>query len=57
VRTFWLDPLSVNAQKFDWFRVPASSLVNGDQVEDSVVPDAVHGESKTDGHDGRIDLV
>jgi len=53
---FWFDPRSVNAQEFDWFRVPALSLVDGDEMEDSVVSYAVDGESKTDGHEGRIDL-
>ena len=45
VRAVGLDPLSVNAQKFDWFRIPSFSLVDGDEVEDSVVSDAVYGES------------
>jgi hypothetical protein len=57
LRTFGLDPRSVNAQKFDRFRVPSFSLVDGDEVKDSVVSDAVYGESQTDGHEGRIDLV
>lgn len=57
MRAFGFDPWPVNAQKFDGFRVPPFSLVNGDKVEDSVVSDAVYGESQTDGHDGRIDLV
>ena len=57
VRAFGFDSRSVNAQKLNWFRVPPLSLVDGDEVEDSVVSDAVHGESQTDGHDGRIDLV
>jgi len=29
---FWFDPRSVNAQEFDWFRVPALSLVDGDET-------------------------
>ena len=56
MRAFGLDPRSVNAQKFDRLRVPSFSLVDGDEVEDSVVSDAVYGESETDGHEGRIDL-
>jgi len=56
VRTLGFDPRSVNAQKFDRLRVPPFSLVDGDEVEDSVVSDAVYGESQTDGHEGRIDL-
>jgi len=46
------DPRSVNAQKFDRFRVPTFPLVDGDEVEDSVMSDAVYGESQTDGHEG-----
>ena len=51
------DPRSVNTQKFNWFCIPSFPLVNGDEVEDFVVSDAVYGESQTDGHGGRIDLV
>jgi len=56
VRAFWFDSWSVNAQKFNWFRVPSFSFVDGDKVEDSVVSDTVYGESQTNGHGGRIDL-
>ena len=56
MRTLGFDPRPVNAQKFDRFRVPSFSLVDGDEVEDSVVSDAVYGESQTDGHEGWIDL-
>jgi hypothetical protein len=51
----WVDPRSVDTQKLDWFRVATLSLVDGDEVEDFVIPDAVYGESKTDGHGGWID--
>jgi len=56
VWAFWFDPRSVNAQKFDWFRIPTFPLVDGDEVEDSVVSDTVDSKSKTDGHERRIDL-
>lgn len=52
-----LDSRSVNAQKFDRFRVPSLPLVDGDEVEDFVMSDAMYGESQTDGHEGWIDLV
>jgi len=57
MRVIGFDLRSVNAQKFDRFRIPSFSLVDGDEVKDSVVSDAVYGESQADGHDGRIDLV
>jgi len=56
VRAFGFNPRSVDTQKFDWFRVPSFPLVNGDEMEDSVVSDTVYGESQTDGHGGGIDL-
>ena len=57
MRVFGSDPLSVNAQEFDGFRVPSFSLVDSDEVEDSVISDAMYGESQTDGHEERIDLM
>ena len=57
MRALGLDPRSVNAQKFDGFRVPSFPLVDSDEVEDPVMSDTVYGESQTDGHEGRIDLV
>jgi len=57
VRVVGFGPWPVNAQKLNWFCVPSFPLVNGDEAEDFVVSDAVHGESQTDGHGGRIELV
>lgn len=56
VRAVRFDPRSVNAQKLDWFCIPPFPLVDGDEMEDFAVSDAVYGESQTDGHDGRLDL-
>jgi hypothetical protein len=56
VRVVGFDPRSVNTQEFDGFRVPPLSLVDCDKVKDSVMSDAMYGESQTDGHGGRIDL-
>lgn len=52
----WLDSGSVNTQKFNWFRVSTFSLIDGDEMEDSVVSEAVDGQPKADGHDGRVEI-
>lgn len=57
MRTLGFDSRSVNAQKFDRFRVPSFPLVDSDEVEDFVMSDAMYGESQTDGHEGWVDLV
>ena len=38
----------------NWFGVPTFPLVNSNKVKDSVVSEAMDGESKADGHDGRV---
>jgi len=53
----WFNPRSVDAQKLNWLRVPSFPLVDGDEVEDSVVSEAVDGQSKADGHGGRGEIT